>query len=236
MQLKRPKMAAARSANQARQKKLLFLEIATLNSCSTDWMPRQPQPIGSFASGCAEAVHQSTFPTAMSNAQSNIKRYSLRWRHTSRMRSSSRPRTVARSTSTTLSQGKELRYRDLEIWKAGFRETLMKLSSISPRVVVIRDTPINAKQFGTECLETNVPTECAAPRSQAAPADAPDAAVARSFPGIELLDLTDRFCDSKKCPAINDGIVVYRADNNHITATMSLRLQADFAKILAVEH
>jgi peptidoglycan/LPS O-acetylase OafA/YrhL len=126
--------------------------------------------------------------------------------------------------------------RSLEIWKAGFRETLMKLFGISPRIVVVRDTPINAKQFGTECLETNLPTECATPRYQAAPADAPDAAVARSLPGIELLDLTDRFCDSKKCPAINDGIIVYRADNNHITATMSLRLQPDFVKLLGVEH
>ncbi len=126
--------------------------------------------------------------------------------------------------------------KSLEIWKAGFKDTLIRLLSISPRVGVVRDTPVNAKQFGTECLETSAPDGCATPRSQAVPPEAPDVDVARNIPGVELLDLSDRFCDSKKCPAIKDGFIVYRADNNHITATTSLRLQPDFAKLLINEH
>lgn len=124
----------------------------------------------------------------------------------------------------------------LVIWKAGFRDTLTKLSAISPRVVVVHDTPVNAKRFGTECLENNAPASCVTPLAEALNADAPDVEVARSVRGIELLDLTDRFCDSRKCPAINDGVIVYRADNNHITATMSLRLAPDFVRLLEAQR
>jgi hypothetical protein len=118
------------------------------------------------------------------------------------------------------------------LWKAGYKRSLERLSGIGPRVVVVRDTPGNSKPMGTECLETRAPASCVTPRSDAFPDATPDADVAATVTGIGLLDLTDRFCASRSCPAMKDGVIVYRADNNHITAPVSLGLAPDFAKML----
>ncbi len=118
------------------------------------------------------------------------------------------------------------------IWKTGFRSTLGHLLGIAPRVVVVRDTPINTKAMGTECLETRAPETCRTPRADALLADPPDAAVARTVPGIGLLDLSDRFCDARFCPAMRDGRIMFRMDDNHITATVSLGLAPDFLHLL----
>ena len=129
--------------------------------------------------------------------------------------------------------GKEIaKEQSIPIWMTGLRQSLEHLSAIAPRVVVVRDTPVNTKAMGTECLETRAPETCLTPRAEAIPADGPDVAVARSVPGIGLLDLSDRFCDAKFCPAMKDGRIVFRADNNHITATVALGLVADFLKVL----
>ena len=131
---------------------------------------------------------------------------------------------------------KHARQTSMEIWSTGFHDTLTRLSRLSPRVVVVRDTPLAAKQFGVACLETQPQADCATPRSEALSAESPDVAVARAIPGIALLDLTDRFCDRKKCRSVDDGTIVYRADNNHLTATMSLRLAPGFVTILEDRH
>jgi peptidoglycan/LPS O-acetylase OafA/YrhL len=122
------------------------------------------------------------------------------------------------------------------LWKAGYKRSLERLSGLVPRVVVVRDTPGNTKAMGTECLETRAPESCVTPRSDAFPDGTPDADVAATVPSIGLLDLTDRFCDSRSCPAMKDGSIVYRADNNHITATVSLGLASDFVKMLEGER
>jgi peptidoglycan/LPS O-acetylase OafA/YrhL len=118
------------------------------------------------------------------------------------------------------------------IWMAGFRRVLDRLRTISPHVVVVRDTPLSVKPRGTVCLETEVPASCVTPRSEAYPNGAPDIEVTATFPDVGLLDLIDRFCDSKSCPAMKDGQIVYRADNSHITAAISLGLAPDFVKLL----
>lgn len=129
--------------------------------------------------------------------------------------------------------GKEIEAAEsVPIWKAGFKRALERLAGIAPRVGVVRDTPMNTKPMGTECLETRAPAECLTPRAEALRADAPDVAVARTMPGIRLLDLSDRFCDPKFCPAMKDGQIVFRADDNHITRTVSLWLVPDFLKVL----
>lgn len=129
--------------------------------------------------------------------------------------------------------GKEIEAAEsVPIWKAGFKRALERLAGIAPRVGVVRDTPMNTKPMGTECLETRAPAECLTPRAEALRADAPDVAVARTMPGIRLLDLSDRFCDPKFCPAMKDGQIVFRADDNHITGTVSLWLVPDFLKVL----
>ncbi len=128
--------------------------------------------------------------------------------------------------------GKELpTAQSVAVWKAGFRATLEHLSAIAPRVVVVRDTPINTKAMGTACLETRAPETCLTPRAEALLANPPEVAVARTVPGIAVLDLSDRFCDARFCPAMKDGRIVFRMDN-HITATVSLGLAPDFVKLL----
>lgn|GEM_PF-2120272 len=124
------------------------------------------------------------------------------------------------------------RQQSTAIWKAGFKRALERLRTMSPGVVVVRDTPINIKPMGTECLETRAPASCVTPRAEAYPNGTPDVDVAAMVPGVGLLDLADRLCDSKSCPAMKDGLIVYRADNNHITATISLGLAPDFAGLL----
>ena len=122
------------------------------------------------------------------------------------------------------------------IWKEGFRRVLERLRAVSPRVVVVRDTPLNSKTMGAECLETRAPASCVTPRPEAYPNGTPDIDVAATVPGVGVLDWIDRFCDSKSCPAMKDGFPVYRADNLHITATISLGLAPDFVTVLKARH
>jgi SGNH domain-containing protein/acyltransferase-like protein len=129
--------------------------------------------------------------------------------------------------------GKELPiWQSVPIWKDAFRKTLVSMEAIAPHVVVMRDTPVNTKAMGTNCLETRAPETCLTPRADGLPADALEVVVARSVPGIALLDVSDHFCDARYCPAVKDGQIVFRADNNHITATVSLSLAPDFTKLL----
>ena len=60
----------------------------------------------------------------------------------------------------------------------------------------------------------------------------PDIAVARTVANVGVLDLTDRFCARNVCPAIRDGIIVYRGDNNHLTASFSRTLAPEFRNLL----
>jgi hypothetical protein len=129
--------------------------------------------------------------------------------------------------------GKELPISEsVPIWKDGLRKTLEHMARIAPHVAMVRDTPINIKALGTECLETRAPETCRTPRAEALQTEAPEVLVARSVAGIGLLDLSDRICDANYCPAVKDGQIVYRADNNHITATVSLGLAPDFTTLL----
>lgn len=48
---------------------------------------------------------------------------------------------------------------------------------------------------------------------------------------VELIDLTNYFCDAKKCETIKDGIIMYR-DDNHISNKASLLALDDLEKVL----
>lgn len=121
--------------------------------------------------------------------------------------------------------------RSLEAWQSAFVAMLSRLQSAGIRTLVVRDVPGSLESFGTLCLEERSPIECKSPRAEVLLRQ-PDLDAASRVPGVETLDLSDRFCDAKFCPAFKDGMIVYRADNSHITATMSLTLQADFQRVL----
>ena len=118
------------------------------------------------------------------------------------------------------------------LWRHGFSEVLKRFSQAGLKVVVVRDTPRNLKEYGSDCLGRFGELECATPRPQAVDGEMPDLQVARSVANIGVLDLTDRFCGRNVCPAVKDGIIVYRGDNNHLTATFSLTLAPDFQRVL----
>lgn len=120
----------------------------------------------------------------------------------------------------------------LRLWREGFSRILGRLGAAGIKVVVVRDTPKAKGSTGSACLAERPEHECATPRAQALYRDAPDIAVAREIPGIGVLDLSDYFCGPRVCPAVNGGIVVYRGDNNHITATFSLTLAPAFRPLL----
>ena len=62
-----------------------------------------------------------------------------------------------------------------------------------------------------------------------------DLPVLRSIPGIDVLDFTNRFCFGEICPAVIDGIFVYR-DLGHITNTFSATFADDFAAVLRAQN
>jgi peptidoglycan/LPS O-acetylase OafA/YrhL len=122
----------------------------------------------------------------------------------------------------------------LKAWQSAFVAILSRLRSAGIRTLVVRDVPGSLKAFGALCLEERAPSECKSPRAEVLLRH-PDLDAANRVPGVETLDLSDRFCDAKFCPAFKDSVIVYRADNNHITATMSLTLQADFQRVLRLK-
>jgi hypothetical protein len=77
-----------------------------------------------------------------------------------------------------------------------------------------------------ECLALNVgdPLACARPRSEAVQPDAMTvAADMADSDRIQLVDLTDRFCDRKLCYAAIGGAIV-NFDRDHMTGSFSRSL------------
>jgi hypothetical protein len=45
----------------------------------------------------------------------------------------------------------------------------------------------------------------------------------QGLPGVRFIDLTDQICNGDACPAIRDGVIVYR-DDNHLTGAFAQSL------------
>ncbi|MBY8854485.1 acyltransferase, partial [Saccharothrix sp. MB29] len=71
---------------------------------------------------------------------------------------------------------------------------------------------------------TTTPGDCAVDRATAHPED-PLAEVARTSanPAVSLVDLTDYFCDDRKCHAVIGGVAVYY-DTDHLNREFSRSL------------
>lgn len=135
---------------------------------------------------------------------------------------------------TDANTGKRLdRNGSVALWRQGFSTVLHRLSQAGLEVTVVRETPRNLRKYGSDCLERSLEHECATPRPQAIDVEMPDIETARGVPNIGVLDLTDHFCSLNACPAVKDGIIIYRGDNNHLTASFSLTLALAFQKVLA---
>ncbi|TAP45910.1 acyltransferase [Arthrobacter sp. S39] len=85
------------------------------------------------------------------------------------------------------------------------------------RVFVLRDTPLTLDRSGPECLALNQsnPLACANKREDALVADPlADAAKQMNNPNVNVLDLSDQFCNERTCHAVIGGLQVY-FDSDH---------------------
>jgi peptidoglycan/LPS O-acetylase OafA/YrhL len=118
----------------------------------------------------------------------------------------------------------------------GLRLAWDKLENAGSRVIVIADAP-RPRDDVTECVadHQDYPGRCGVSRAEAL--DQPGARTLReaveASGRVELVDLTDRYCGSKRCPAVIGNVLVYR-DNNHITDTYARSMQPYLAKTLGL--
>jgi peptidoglycan/LPS O-acetylase OafA/YrhL len=120
-------------------------------------------------------------------------------------------------------------------WMQGFWAVLQRLHQAGLNVIVVRDTPRSRRDNVLDCLAQSGGNACGSPRRDAVDWKMPDIEVARRFPEIGVLDLTDYFCGPHVCPAVKDGIIIYR-NNNHLTASFSKTLAPEFRKILSLQR
>ncbi len=119
----------------------------------------------------------------------------------------------------------------LEEWQNATKRTFEALSSAGITVVAMRDNPFFPFDIPT-CLARSIRHSwypggsCAISRSEGLNPAIFDAekAGARGLPNVHFIDLTDRFCEGKVCPAIQGGLVIYR-DSNHMTRTFAETLR-----------
>jgi peptidoglycan/LPS O-acetylase OafA/YrhL len=95
------------------------------------------------------------------------------------------------------------------------------------RVVVLADPPLNGAVREVDCVVINPddPKVCAVDRKVAQPPD-PLVEAARStrMRGVRLVDLTDYFCDERRCYAVVGNVTVY-FDANHLNREFSRSLK-----------
>jgi peptidoglycan/LPS O-acetylase OafA/YrhL len=118
---------------------------------------------------------------------------------------------------------------EFETWEGGFARTIEGLHAAGIPVVLLRDSPTPGRDMAN-CLaradwHRQVPTICDLRRL-----DVLDERVTRTerrlseqMSSVAFVDLTSEFCDSSTCPAILDGVPVYR-DPHHLTVAYAAHL------------
>lgn len=95
------------------------------------------------------------------------------------------------------------------------RPYLERLTAAGIPVLGIRDNPRFPFHVPL-CVDLDGPDACAVPRGEVlAPSGSLDVA---QLPGYRYLDLGDEYCPADTCPAVMDGVLVYR-DSSHLTGT-----------------
>ncbi|WP_334147022.1 acyltransferase family protein [Microbacterium sp.] len=97
------------------------------------------------------------------------------------------------------------------------------------KVLALADPPFNGEVRSPDCVLLNAenPLPCARPRAEAHPVDPVVVAGAEiGTPSVDVLDLTDRFCDAESCYAVIGGVPVYY-DVDH--------LNLEYARLLGPE-
>jgi hypothetical protein len=106
----------------------------------------------------------------------------------------------------------------------GFKDVWKEWLGFS-RVTVLRDIPTTGGHNGPQCLAINAgkPLACANPRQKVLIDDDMMRAAREMRGEINLVDLSDHFCDAKSCYAVIGGASVYY-DYDHMTMQFSATL------------
>jgi peptidoglycan/LPS O-acetylase OafA/YrhL len=115
----------------------------------------------------------------------------------------------------------------------GYAPVLARLQQTVPRVVVLGDTPMPPRDV-PDCVAgamRHLP-RCAFGRRAATARAALVAAGAARVPGVEVIDVTGRFCVRSLCPAVIGNVLVYR-NSGHLTATYAATLAPWLARRLS---
>jgi peptidoglycan/LPS O-acetylase OafA/YrhL len=122
------------------------------------------------------------------------------------------------------------------VWRAGARRTFDRLRTVSPRIVVLRDTPWAPKDVPT-CLSEVWPdvADCDFPQPGRESDDTELYEAERSVApeGVSFLEVGDLVCPSDPCHMVTvDGVIKYR-DRHHLTQTFSRSLAPELADRLS---
>jgi peptidoglycan/LPS O-acetylase OafA/YrhL len=114
----------------------------------------------------------------------------------------------------------------------GYRETLRKFRGSGAGVVVVRDTPFMVEPVPDCIADHDMDWEaCRIPRDRAVERD-PAAEVGRTMPGVQVVDVTDYFCDESMCDPVVGRIIAY-SDHGHLTASFARSLAPEVCKGMA---
>jgi hypothetical protein len=110
-----------------------------------------------------------------------------------------------------------------EQFSSGLQKTWQRWTDAGSKVYVLADAPLNQAVRQPDCTNLHLqdPASCAVDRDLAQPED-PLTTAARSTYNrdVQLVDLTDYFCDPSKCYTVVGGVNVY-FDANHLNREYS---------------
>ncbi|MBE3074132.1 MAG: hypothetical protein IMZ75_04175, partial [Actinobacteria bacterium] len=103
------------------------------------------------------------------------------------------------------------------------------------RVTVLRDIPTTANRNGPQCLAVNADKQqaCSNPRAKVLVDDDMMRAARPMRPEVNLVDLSDYFCDDSRCYAVIGGASVYY-DYDHMSLQFSTSLASPLLRQLPV--
>ncbi|MEX0426258.1 acyltransferase family protein [Nocardioides sp. DS6] len=114
----------------------------------------------------------------------------------------------------------------------GYRDALRKFQASGAGVVVVRDTPFMVNSVPDCIAAHNLDWEqCRVPRTRAVEPD-PAAQAAASVQGVQVVNMTNVFCDDSLCNPVVGRTIAY-ADDGHLTASFSRSLAPEICDGMA---
>jgi peptidoglycan/LPS O-acetylase OafA/YrhL len=176
------------------------------------------QVIEMFAGGCPATYARSVTFEKRSRDGNDCRNWTIK--------ATARLRALAPDDIITTAYVQQNVFQPKDSGPAGFQNVWREWLHFS-RVTVLRDTPTTDNRNGPQCLAVNAgkPQQCSNSRSRVL-IDDDMMRAARSMPGqVNLVDLSDYFCDARRCYAVIGGASVYY-DYDHMSMQFSGSLGA----------